>query len=81
MDSTQSTAGDVSSKQLPRARDQISQLVEQFRLDLTPISAGLNQLTLFALKMRNSQGFSLFHVQSVSRLSHLRSTSRICKTR
>lgn len=33
MDSTQSTTGDVSSKQLPRARDQISQLVEQFRLD------------------------------------------------
>ena len=34
MVSTQSTTGDVSSKQLPRARDQISQLVEQFRLDL-----------------------------------------------
>ena len=34
MDSTQSTADDVSSKQLPRARDQISQLVEQLRLDL-----------------------------------------------
>ena len=34
MDSTQSNTGDVSSKQLPRARDQISQLVEQFRSDL-----------------------------------------------
>ena len=34
MDSTQSTTGDVSSKQLPRARDQISQLVEQFHLNL-----------------------------------------------
>lgn len=34
MDSTQSTTGDISSIQLPRPRDQISQLVELFRLDL-----------------------------------------------
>ena len=34
MDSTQSTTGDISSTQLPRPRDQISQLVELFRLDL-----------------------------------------------
>ena len=34
MDSTQSTTDDVSSKQLPRTRDQISQLVDQLRLDL-----------------------------------------------
>ena len=33
MDSTQSTTGDVSSKQLPWPRDQISQLVLQIRLD------------------------------------------------
>ena len=33
MDSTQFTTGDVSSKQLPRARDQISQLVVQFPSD------------------------------------------------
>ena len=34
MDSTQSITGDVSPKQLPRSRHQISQLVERFRLDL-----------------------------------------------
>ena len=34
MDSTYSTTVDVSSKQLPWARDQISQLVEHLRLDL-----------------------------------------------
>jgi len=33
MASAQSTTGDISLKQLPRARDQISQRVDQFRLD------------------------------------------------
>lgn len=42
MDSTQFTTGVVSPKQLPRARDQISQLVEQIRLDLHE-GASLNQ--------------------------------------
>lgn len=34
MDSAHSTTGNVSSKQLPRERHQISQLVEQVRFDL-----------------------------------------------
>ncbi len=42
MDSTYSTTGDVSSKQLPRARDQISQLVQQLRLDVQQ-GVSLNQ--------------------------------------
>ena len=42
MDSTQFTTGVVSPKQLHRARDQISQLDEQIRLDLHE-GASLNQ--------------------------------------
>ena len=42
MDSTPFTTGVVSPKPLPRARDQISQLVEQIRSDLHE-GASLNQ--------------------------------------
>ena len=42
MDSTQSTTGDVSSKQHLWPRDQISQLVERLRLDQSS-GASLNQ--------------------------------------
>lgn len=42
MDSTQSTTGDVSPKQSLWQRDQISQLVQQLRLDLH-VGASLNR--------------------------------------